>query len=114
MLTNIHAFAEKGRKWAKIGSKLSVKLTAQQTVLKNKIYVENLMPVEKIRNLTKLTYFIYFNILSNTKWINGCSFTINVATSTSSFWRCIFLLRPLAFKSKEKALKKLLELFYFL
>ena len=35
LLTNIHAFAEKGRKCAKICSKLSIKLTAQQTVLKN-------------------------------------------------------------------------------
>ena len=29
------------------------------------------MLFEKIMNLTKLTYFIYFNILSNIKWING-------------------------------------------
>ena len=35
MLTNIQAFMEKGRKCTKIGSKLSVKLTAQQTVLKD-------------------------------------------------------------------------------
>ena len=30
------------------------------------------MPFEKIMNLTKFTYFIHFNILSNIKWINGC------------------------------------------
>ena len=65
-------YLRKGRKCGKIGRRLSVKLTAQQTFLKNQIYVENLMPFEKIMNLTKLTYFIHFNILSNTKWINGC------------------------------------------
>ena len=30
------------------------------------------MLFEKIMNLTKLTYFIYFSILSKIKWINGC------------------------------------------
>ena len=35
LLTNIHVFAEKGRKCGKIGRRLSVKLTAQQTFLKN-------------------------------------------------------------------------------
>ena len=35
LLTNIHVFAEKGRKCGKIGRRLSVKLTAQQTFLQN-------------------------------------------------------------------------------
>ena len=73
------------------------------------------MPFEKTIFLTKLMDFLYFSILSRIKkWINGCYIHIIVAASTSSFWYCIFLLHSLTFKSKEKALKKLLELFYLL
>ena len=73
LLTNIHTFNEKGPKCAKIDRKPSVQLTVQiSDGLKNKIGVKNLMSFEKIMNLTNLTYFIYFSILSQIKWINGC------------------------------------------
>ena len=93
LLTNIHTFNEKGPKCAKIDRKPSVQLTVQiSDGLKNKIGVKNLMSFEKIMNLTNLT------ILSKIKWINGVTFTIYVATSTSSFSSYIFLFHPLILK----------------
>ena len=77
-------------------------------------YAENSLPLQKIINLTKLTYPIYIIILSKTKWI---TFTITVATNTSFFSSMTFLFYTHSHSSKKKKLEKnsfYLSLYYLL
>ena len=64
---------------------------------------ENSLPLQKIINLTKLSYSIYISILLKTKWI---TFTITVATNTSFFSGMTFLFYTHSHSSKKKKLEK--------
>ena len=75
---------------------------------------ENSLPLQKIINLTKLSYSIYISILLKTKWI---TFTITVATNTSFLSGMTFLFYTHSHSSKKKKLEKnlfCLSLYYLL